>query len=267
MRTRIQECFDRLAREGQRGFIAYICAGDPKLKQTVDMALRLEDAGTDMIELGIPFSDPMADGKVNQLAAARALIAGTTVSGVLDCVAEIRKRSDIPLVLFTYLNPIYSYGFDRISRDAAKVGVDGLIALDLPVEEADEYVRCLRNHQLDSIFLIAPTSTNERIHRVAHTGSGFVYCVSREGVTGMQQSLHASATKLLRRTRKYTSLPIALGFGVSTPQQAREAVKHAEAVVVGSAIVDRFSQEPKTHAGRAKATAWVKTLVDAVKEN
>jgi tryptophan synthase alpha chain len=228
--------------------------------------MELAEAGADVIELGIPFSDPLADGRVNQMASARALAAGTTVAGVLDCAAEIRKRSEIPLVLFTYLNPIHAYGLEKLAADAAGAGIDGCLCLDLPVEESGDYVQALRGKGLDTIFLVAPTSPDARIRRVARAGSGFVYCVSREGVTGMQRKLSPAADRLLKRTRTFTDLPMVLGFGVSSPGQARAAVRHAEAVVVGSAIVDRFFQEPKTAAGRRKAAAWVKTLVDAVKE-
>ena len=264
--TRIQDCFNSLAKNGKKGFVAYVCAGDPGLKQTVDIVLRLEDAGADIVELGVPFSDPLADGPVNQQASARALAAGATVDGVLNCVSAIRKSSEIPLILFTYLNPIYAYGYERITRRAASVGVDGFLTLDLPVEESAEYVDCLRKRHLDNVFLVAPTSTDARIRHTANAASGFVYCVSREGVTGMQKKLGGSAVDLLRRTRRHTSLPIALGFGVSTPAQARAAVAHAEAVVVGSAIVDRFHRAPHTAAGRSKAAKWVRSLVRAVKE-
>lgn len=264
--TRIQACFDALARNRKKGFVAYVCAGDPGLKQTVDIVLRLEDAGADIVELGVPFSDPLADGPVNQQASGRALAAGTTVGGVLDCVAAIRKTSEIPLILFTYLNPVFAYGYERVTKRAAGAGVDGFLVLDLPVEESAEFVGCLRKRRLDNVFLVAPTSTDVRIRHAADAASGFVYCVSREGVTGMQDSLGGSAVDLLKRTRRHTSLPIALGFGVSTPAQARAAVAHAEAVVVGSAIVDRFHRAPHTAAGRARAAAWVGTLVRAVKE-
>ena len=266
MNTRIDGCVAGLRERGEKGFVAYLCAGDPSLAATVDTALRLEEAGADIIELGVPFSDPLADGRVNQAASARALAAGTTVAGVLDAAARIRARSPVPVILFTYLNPILAYGLEDVAADAAAAGIDGCLCLDLPVEESADYAGALRRNGLDRIFLVAPTSPEARIRRVAEAGTGFVYCVSREGVTGMRQALSPEADRLLRRTRAVTRLPIVLGFGVSTPDQARSAVQHAEAVVVGSAIVDRFAREAKTAAGRRKAAAWVKTLVDAVKE-
>jgi tryptophan synthase alpha chain len=229
------------------------------------MVCRLEEAGADVIELGVPFSDPLADGKVNQQASARALAAGATVAGVLDAVAEIRQRSQVPVVLFTYLNPLYAYGYERLCRDAAKAGVDGILALDLPVEEGEELRRALAGHGLDNISLVAPTSTKDRVRATVSKGSGFVYCVSHAGVTGMQEKVDPSAS-LIRRVRAATDLPTALGFGVSTPAQARAAVAEADAVVVGSAIVKRFHEAPHTRPGRKAAAAWVATLVQAVKE-
>ena len=266
MATRIQQRFEALRGERAKGLVAYICAGDPSLAATVEMVHRLEEAGTDVIELGVPFSDPLADGVVNQQASARALAAGATVPGILDAVARIRETSQIPLVLFSYLNPLYAYGYDRLTADAKSSGVDGILVLDLPVEESDEYVASMRDHDLDNIHLVAPTSTDDRIRQVCARGHGFIYCVSREGVTGMQARLSPDAESLLQRTRRHTDLPIALGFGVSNPEQARSAVTHADAVVVGSAIVKRFHEASQDAQGRREAAAWVRTLVEAVKE-
>ena len=265
MDTRVRKCFAELKKAGRKGFVAYVCAGDPGLRETVEIVCRLEEAGADVVELGIPFSDPLADGKVNQQAAARALEAGATLSGVLDAVAELRTRSQMPIVLFTYLNPIFAYGYERVCRDAARAGVDGILALDLPVEEGAELRRALAAQGIDNICLVAPTSTQERVKATVAKGSGFVYCVSRAGVTGMQSHVDPSAA-LIRRVRAATNLPAALGFGVSTPAHAREAVAEADAVVVGSAIVQRFHAAPHTRAGRKEAAAWVATLVQAVKE-
>ena len=265
MQTRISKTFEKLKAERKKGFVAYISAGDPRLKATVEIVRRLEEAGADFIELGVPFSDPLADGKTNQLAAARALTSGTTVKGILDCVAQIRKQSEIPIVLFTYINPLYAYGFSKVCRDAASAGVDGMLMLDLPVEENAEFVEQLRKRELDNICLVAPTSTDERVAKTVAAGTGFVYCVSRAGVTGAQQKT-SSAKALIRRVGKHTTLPTALGFGVSNPAQARAAVAEADAVVVGSAIVQRFHDAPHNAAGRKAAAAWVATLVKAVKE-
>jgi len=265
MSTRIHHCFEELRSNGRKGFIAYICAGDPGLDETVDTVLRLEDAGADIVELGIPFSDPLADGVVNQFAAARALEAGTTVSGVLKAVGKIRARSQIPLVFMTYVNPIYARGYESFARDASEAGVDGVLITDLPVEECDEYIDAVQAHALDNIYLVAPTSTDERIGRICQHGTGFIYCVSREGVTGMQNKISDGASELLKKTRLQTELPIALGFGVSTTEQARSAVQHADAVIVGSAIVNRLFEEGNSPEGRKRAATWTAELVQAAK--
>lgn len=265
MNTRISRRFNELRASGKRGFVAYVCAGDPTLKATADSICQLEDVGVDVVELGVPFSDPLADGKVNQLAAQRALDAGATVAGVLEMVAQARERAEVPIILFTYLNPLFAYGYERLCRDAARAGVDGILPLDLPVEEGKDLRDALAGHGLDNIGLVAPTSTDERIRATVRHGSGFVYCVSRAGVTGVRAKVNPSAD-LIRRVRACTTLPTALGFGVSNPAQARAAVAEADAVVVGSAIVQRFFDAPHTRAGRKQAAAWVGTLVRAVKE-
>jgi len=264
-RTRIEARFDQLRARGEKGFVAYITAGDPTLKDTVDIAERLEDVGADIIELGIPFSDPLADGRVNQEAAARALARGATLEGVLDSVYEIRCRSQVPLLLFSYLNPLLAHGFERTARDAAAAGMDGFLILDLPVDEARPYARSLSRHHLNNVCLVAPTSPDERIRRIVRASSGFVYCVSREGVTGMQRRLARAATDLVERTRRLCALPLALGFGISSPAQAQAAADAADAVVVGSAIVAYFASAPRTAAGRASAARRVRKLVQAVK--
>ena len=264
MSTRIKTRFDTLRKSQEKGFVAYICAGDPSLQDTVDVALSLEGAGIDVLELGVPFSDPLADGKVNQEASARALQNGASLKGVLGAVEGIRKKSEIPIVLFSYLNPFYAYGTDSIARDSAGAGVDGVLLLDLPVEESKEMVGSLQSHGLDHICLIAPTSTDERVAKSVQNGSGFIYCVSREGVTGVQEKSY-TPRGLIQRARNHSSLPIALGFGVSNPQQAQTAAAHADAVVVGSAIVKQYHHSGSGKKGRAEAASWVKTLVNSVK--
>jgi tryptophan synthase alpha chain len=231
---RIDKCFARLRSQKRKGFIPYICAGDPDLATTVQLSLALAKAGADILELGVPFSDPLADGIVNQLAAQRALAAGTTVRGVLDCVKEIRKQSDIPIVLYTYLNPIIQFGFERFDDEASRAGVDGLLILDLPPEE--ETASTLR--RLFHIRLIAPTTSAERIRQIAGKAEGFLYYVSREGVTGVRESVAATLGAQVEQIRRASNLPIAVGFGISTPEQAKAVAAHADAVVVGSAIVD-----------------------------
>ncbi len=264
--TRIDEKFRTLKAHGHKGFVAYICVGDPGLDETVDTVLRLEEQGADIVELGVPFSDPLADGRVNQEATARALAAGMSMPGVFRCIEAIRKQSQVPLLLFTYANPIYAYGFDRAVKSAASAGADGFLLLDLPVEEADEFAGLLKRRALNNVTLVAPTSTEERIERIARAATGFLYCVSREGVTGAQESLSPSAARLLKKARQATDLPMALGFGISTPDQARAAARHADAIVVGSAIVAKFHECGNSPEGRRRAARWTGKMIRAVKE-
>jgi tryptophan synthase alpha chain len=235
--TRISSLFARQHAQGRKAFIAYLTAGDPSLEHTVDLVLALERGGADLIELGVPFSDPIADGPVIQRASERALRAGTNLPKLLETVRAIRRQSEIPLLLFSYLNPLLRYGFDHLARDAAAAGIDGVLLTDLSVEEAAEPVSRLRSQSLDTVFLAAPTSSERRLRLVAEHSSGFIYLVSRTGVTGEQASLAASAAPLTERMRQLTRLPLALGFGVSTAAQVAEVARLADGVVVGSAIV------------------------------
>lgn len=266
MSTRIDRRFAALQANGEKGFIAYVTAGDPNLKATEDIVLRLGEVGVDIVELGIPFSDPLADGPVNQASAARALEAGTTLEGVLDMVQRIRRHSDIPIMCYTYMNPIHARGAAGVLRDAAEAGVDGMLFLDLPVEESGPYVEWMRKYKVNNITLVTPTTPSARIARIVAKASGFVYCVSREGVTGAQKSLGSAALDLVARTKELTPLPVALGFGISSPEHAKAAARAADAVVVGSAIVNRFHEAPANAAGRLAAAAWVGRMVAAVKE-
>src|SRR3954469_14426189 len=236
MPNRIDQCFAALRPRNEKAFIAYICAGDPSLARTVDFALALEKAGVDLLELGVPFSDPLADGLVNQLAAQRALDSGASVARVLDCVRQIRRQSQIPIVLYTYVNPIFQFGFERFHREADEAGVDGLLLLDLPPEEDQP------SETPPHIRLVAPTTPPERIGEICERASGFIYYVSREGVTGVQTSIASSLGARVNEVRRHTKLPIAVGFGISTAEQAREVAKVADAIVVGSAIVQRISE-------------------------
>lgn len=263
--TRVDRQFAALAREGKKGFIAYIGAGDPSLDDTVDIVLRLEDAGTDVVELGLPFSDPLADGRVNQDAAVRALAAGATFDGVLECVAKIRERSQIPMIFYAYLNTLCARGFETAMRQSAQAGMDGFLILDMPREEAGPYRKLIAAAGLNRIVLIAPTTPEERMEQIVKDAGGFVYCVSREGVTGVRDSIAAGAPALVAKIKQHTRLPVALGFGIGTPAQAAEAASFSDAVVVGSAIVNRFHSNPRTPAGRADAAAFVAGLVRAVK--
>src|SRR6267378_5776195 len=251
MHNRIDDCFARLRSQKRKGFIPYICAGDPNPKKTIELGLALEKSGADLLELGLPFSDPLADGIVNQLAAQRALEAGATAHGVLDCVREIRRASEIPIVLYTYLNPIFRFGIEKFNRAAADDGVDGLLILDLPPEEDANAQKLdglkpssLRNEndnntaKIVRVWLIAPTTPPERIALIAKAARGFIYYVSREGVTGARDSVAQAFQEKLALIRQHTDLPIAVGFGISNPEQAATVARVADAVVVGSAIVD-----------------------------
>lgn len=265
MKTRIDRTFSALRKAGKKGFIAYIGAGDPTLQDTVDIVLRLEDAGVDLVELGLPFSDPLADGRVNQDAAVRALEAGATFDGVMECVAKIREHSQMPLILYAYLNTLCARGFDRAMNDAATVGIDGFLILDMPREESKPFRKPMRTAHLDNIVLITPTTPPERIRQIVKGGSGFVYCVSRAGVTGIRDTIAEGAQSLVEQIKEQTQLPVALGFGIGTPQQAAEAAGYADAVVVGSAIVNKLHHNPHTAEGRADAARFVAEMVQAVK--
>ena len=232
---RIESKFNELKGAGRKAFIPYITAGDPNLETTVKLILALEQNGADIIELGVPFSDPMADGPVIQRASERALKRNVSARDCLELVRQVRLRSEVPIVLFSYLNPLLS--LDEIGKALREAGVDGVLATDLVPEEADEYIREMREATIDTIFLIAPTSTDERLKIVTQACTGFVYAVSRTGVTGVQQSLSESAGSLVNRVRQFTDLPVAVGFGISTAEQVREVWQHADAAVVGSRIV------------------------------
>jgi tryptophan synthase alpha chain len=240
--TRISRLFDLLRASGRAGLIGYITAGDPTLEATPELVAALERGGCDLIELGVPFSDPIADGPVIQRAADRALRAGTTLRGVLEIARRIRERSEIPLLLFTYLNPVLRYGLDALARDAVACGIDGCLITDLSVEEAGPYVDAMRSHGLDTVFLAAPTSTRRRLELVAKYSTGFVYLVSRTGVTGERNTLSDSVAPLAELMRVITDLPLAVGFGISKPEHVRAVGGIADAVVVGSAIVRAVEQ-------------------------
>ena len=242
--TRIARLFESLERQNRCGIIAYLTAGDPSPEATPELVAALERGGADLIELGVPFSDPIADGPVIQQAGERSLRAGTTLSKVLGIATEIRKTSQIPLLLFTYLNPALRYGFERLARDAKAAGIDGCLLTDVSVEEARDYVKTMRAADLDTVFLAAPTSTEARLKLVAEYSSGFVYLVSRTGITGVQQTISESAMPLIERMRAHTNLPLAMGFGISKPEHVAELAGKVEAVVIGSAIVRQIEQDP-----------------------
>jgi tryptophan synthase alpha chain len=241
---RIGASFARRRAEGRPAFVAFLTAGDPSLDGTVEAALALDAAGADVLELGVPFSDPLADGPVIQRASERALGRGVTLPKVLEAVRRIRERSELPLLLFSYYNPLLQHGLERLAREAKAAGADGALVTDLPPEEAGEWIAAARAADLDTVFLASPTSPPERLRKVAEASRGFVYAISRTGVTGERQALSGEARPLVERLRALTDVPVALGFGLSTPEQVREAAGVADGVVVGSALVRFLEEQP-----------------------
>lgn len=264
--NRIEERFARLKREGKRAFIVYIGAGDPNLEATRQLALAFDQAGVDVLELGVPFSDPLADGLVNQLAAQRGLESGTTPPKLLATVAAIRREVQIPIVLYIYFNLIHRVGMERFINDAAKAGVDGLLVLDLPPEESDSYESLMRQAGLCQIYLIAPTTPEDRLAAIVKRGAGFIYYISREGVTGMQSKVASNLGEQVAKIREHTALPIAVGFGISNPEQAKLVAQAADGCVVGSAIVNQIAQHGKSPDLVGKVSEFVKSLAQAVKQ-
>ncbi|MGH9554499.1 MAG: tryptophan synthase subunit alpha [Terriglobales bacterium] len=242
--------------------IAYVTCGDPDLAATRDIVLAAIHAGADLVELGVPFSDPVADGPVIQRASERALGKGVTLEQVLRLAASIRRRTSAGLIVFSYFNPVLQFGLDRFAATAADAGLDGALITDLTVEEASEYLRRMRVRKLATVFLAAPTSTDARLRAIARASTGFVYAVSRTGVTGARKQFTGDARSLVRRLRRFTQLPIALGFGISTPAQFRAAARFADAVVVGSAIVQTIERS-----GRRRAASAVAKLIAAMKRS
>ncbi len=256
MPTRIQALFSDAAKQHRAALIAYLTAGDPTPERTPGIVGALERGGVNLIELGVPFSEPIADGPVIQRGAERALRAGTNVPKVLEIAREIRKYSEIPILLFTYLNPILRYGLDRLAADAKAAGIDGCLLTDLSVEEAESYMDAMHSVGLDTVFLAAPTSTDARLKLVAKYSTGFIYLVSRTGVTGERTALSNALAPLIERTRAVTDLPLAAGFGISTPEQASAVAKMADGVVVGSAIVRMIEK----NASDAELEAFARSL-------
>jgi tryptophan synthase alpha chain len=240
--SRIQSKFLDLKRAGRKALIVYITAGDPDLERTARLMIELERSGADIIELGVPFSDPMADGPVIQRASERALKNGVRLSDCLELARQVRSSSDVPILLFSYLNPLLAFGLDRLSKQLPDAGIDGVLVTDLVPEEARDFIERMRASQIDTVFLVAPTSTDERIELIAGACTGFIYALSRTGVTGMRQSLSEAVAGLVRRIRQFTDLPIAVGFGISTPEQIAEVWRYADGAVVGSRIVSEIEK-------------------------
>jgi tryptophan synthase alpha chain len=247
--SRIAEAFARHQQERTKGFIPFIVAGDPDLETTANLVVELAESGATVIELGVPFSDPMADGPVIQRASERALRHGSGLAAVLETAAKARRKTSVPIVLFSYYNPLMQYGTAKLAHDAKAAGIDGVLVTDLTVEESAEFAGELRKKELDLIFLVAPTSTDVRLQAIAGKASGFIYAVSRAGITGEQTNVSAVAENLVSRVRQYSELPVAVGFGISTAEQVAETLVYADAAVVGSAIVaeiERCAGAPDT---------------------
>ena len=240
--SRISEVFAKLKSKRRGGFVPFITAGDPDLSVTEELLRELAGSGADIIEVGVPFSDPVADGPVIQRASERALERGTNLKSVLECIAAAKRRTDVPIVLFSYYNPLLQFGLEQLATAAPLAGVDAILVTDLIPEEAGTWTPLLAANNLDPIFLVAPTTNEDRLKLIAHQARGFVYVVSRTGVTGARENINENAESLVRRIRGVTQLPVAVGFGVSTPGQVREVWRYADAAVVGSAIVNEIER-------------------------
>jgi tryptophan synthase alpha chain len=258
--SRISETFARLKRENKKGFIPFITAGDPDLQTTKRLMIELARVGATVIELGVPFSDPMADGPVIQRASERALRHGFGLPEILDVVRDVRKETKVPIVLFSYFNPLLQFGLEKLVREAEDAEVDGILVTDLAPEESARFSAMLRAHEIDLIFLVAPTSTDERLKMIAERASGFIYAVSRAGVTGAREDVSAEAEKLVNRVRIVSKLPVAVGFGISNPEQVRAVSRYADAAVVGSAIV-KMIEESSTKDAVSNVSQFVRELV------
>jgi tryptophan synthase alpha chain len=267
--TRISQRLAELRASGELGIVAYITAGDPSLDATLEFVLALAEAGADVIELGVPFSDPLADGPTIQRASERALKSGTTLAGVLNLVRRIRQSSppanEVPLILFSYYNPILQMGLEKFASAAASAGADGVLATDLTPEESADYRRILATHHLDTIFLGAPTSTDERLAKIAACSSGFLYLISRTGVTGAKDALPDDLPSLLRRARAVTHLPIAVGFGISLPGHVSVLGGLADAAVIGSALVSEIERASSIDAAAFALAEKIRPLKDAAR--
>jgi tryptophan synthase alpha chain len=265
--SRITHTFQQLKEKGEKALVAYVTAGDPDLDRTRQIILGLKDAGVDILEIGVPFSDPTADGPVIQEAAQRSLKKGTTLAKILDLIADLRSTTDLPpVVLFGYYNPIYAYGIERFADRAKSAGVDGLLVVDLPLEEAGELRRESDSRGLDFISLIAPTTSEDRMGFIARQGQGFIYYISITGVTGTAKPDTESVKRYISRIRAYTDLPLVVGFGISTPEQAREFAPLADGIVIGSAFVRLIAEHGDSPDLVAQVSALARQIKEAMKE-
>ena len=273
---RIFSAFAQLRQEGKKGFIPFITAGDPDLTTTHDLIVELDQAGATLIELGVPFTDPMADGPVIQRASERALLQNFGIAEILQTVAEARKQTNVPIILFSYFNPLLQFGlkenansvsavpaFEKLAREAKAAGVDGILVTDLVPEEAREFASVFRALDLDMIFLVAPTSTDERLQMVAERASGFIYAVSRAGITGARDEVSVEAEKLVLRVRRFSDLPVDVGFGISKPDQVADVRRYADAAVVGSAIVSEIEKAALSGEVVSRVGQFVRQLLAA----
>ncbi len=261
--SRIAERFHTLRQRNEGALVVFITAGDPSLPLTEKLIVTVADAGADIIEVGIPFSDPLADGPTIQASTFRALRQGVTPAGVLDTIAGVRTESNVPLVTMTYFNPVWQMGVERFAQKAAEAGVDGVIMTDMPPDEAGEWHTVARAHGLDTIFLIAPTSTPERMKLVASMSSGFVYCVSRTGVTGAREDVPEEVPRMLEAMRSLTDLPLCVGFGISRPEHVQAVCRIADGAVVGSAVVSLIAEQAQE--GEERLLASVHSFVRSLK--
>ena len=258
--SRLQGAFARLREEKRPGLVTYVTAGDPDLDRTAGVLKALDRGGADVLEVGVPFSDPLADGPVIQRATERALASGTTLSGVLDLVGSIRADIRAPIVIFSYANPILRLGSERFADRAREAGIDGVLVLDLPIEEADDFRGMLAARGIDTILLLSPTTSDDRLRKAAALGSGFLYAISRLGVTGARDALADGARDMVARIRAVSDLPVALGFGISKPDHVREVGRWADAAVVGSALVDVIAREGASHDLNTRVEEYVRWL-------
>ncbi len=259
----IAETFARLKREGRPGLVTYVTAGDPDLARSAEILKALDRAGADVLEVGVPFSDPLADGPVIQRATERALAAGGSLRASLSLVRTVRREVSAPIVLFSYANPLMRMGVERFAKEAATAGVQGVLALDLPIEEAGEFDRVMAAAGLDTIFLLSPTTTDARIQKAAEFGRGFLYGISRLGVTGARDQVSAGAETLVRRIRRHTSLPVALGFGIARPEHVAEVGTYADAAVVGSALVSLIAEAAASPDLVSRVEEYIRSLRSA----
>lgn len=265
MSGRIEESFRELKARGRKAFIPFIMAGDPDLETTIRLVPELARAGSDIVELGVPFSDPIADGPVIQRAGGRALSRGYKLADHLRAVEAIRRETDVPVLLFSYFNPILQYGLESLARDAKAAGVDGILVTDMTPEEGAAYCSCMERNGLECVFLVAPTSGDERVARIAACSRGFIYVVSRAGITGARQELSGSIRPTVERVRRHTSLPVAVGFGISSPEHVRAVWEIADGAVVGSAIVSEMEKvkDPREIPAQiGRFCAWLKGAAD-----